>query len=110
MQFDNYGHTHVLTLVFKPNRYLMCELSIKPAVPDEFKETTRGRIPVVKTICLLLILLVINISACSKDDQEDPAGSFEKISLGVPSYDYPLFLHSSFWQENKDFLKNTDST
>ena len=70
----------------------MCELSIKPAVPDEFKETTRCRIPVVKTICLLLILLVINISACSKDDQEDPAGSFEKISLGVPSYDYPLFF------------------
>ena len=70
----------------------MCEFSIKPAGPGEFKESTRSRIPVVKTIYLLLILLVINFSACSKDDQEDPAGSFEKISLGVPSSDYPLFF------------------
>ncbi len=70
----------------------MSELPLNPALPDELNQTTRNRIPVQKTICLLLILVVISFSACSKDDQEDPAGSFEKISLGVPASDYPLFF------------------
>ena len=35
-QFDNYGYPHVLTLVFKHNLWLMCELTIKLAVSCEF--------------------------------------------------------------------------
>ena len=37
----------------------MCELPIKLAVPGEFKEPARIRIPVVKTLLLVLSLLVL---------------------------------------------------
>jgi len=44
-RFDIYGYPHVLTLIFKHNLWLMCDLPIKLAVPGEFKESTRSRIP-----------------------------------------------------------------
>ena len=59
MQFDNYVHPDVLTLVFKPNLRLMCELPIKLAVSGKFKESTCSRIPLVKTLILVLSLLVL---------------------------------------------------
>jgi NitT/TauT family transport system substrate-binding protein len=83
----------------------MSELPITLAVPGEFKESILSRIPVVKTIYLLLIALVINFSACSRDDQEVPAGSFDKISLGVPSSDYPLFLALVLLAREQGFFK-----
>ena len=44
------------------------------------------------TITILLVLLAITFSSCSKEDREGPTGYLEKITLGVPSSDYPLFF------------------
>jgi len=43
-------------------------------------------------LVLLLVLLAINFISCSKEDREGPGGYFEKITLGVPSSDYPIFF------------------
>ena len=45
-----------------------------------------------KTICVFLTLLVISFGACSQDRKEQTTGSIQKVTLGVPSSDYPIFL------------------
>jgi NitT/TauT family transport system substrate-binding protein len=58
-----------------------------------------------KTICLLLILFVINFGACSNEGKEQPTGPFEKISLGLPKHDYPLFLALILLAREQGFFK-----
>jgi NitT/TauT family transport system substrate-binding protein len=59
-----------------------------------------------KTVILLLVLLIIIISwACSKEDGEGPTGSFEKMSLGVSSPDYPLFFAFILLAKEQGFFK-----
>ena len=58
-----------------------------------------------KTICLLLILFVINFAACSKEDKEQPAGALEKITLGLPKPDYALFLALILLAREQGFFK-----
>jgi NitT/TauT family transport system substrate-binding protein len=58
-----------------------------------------------KAICLLLILFVLNFGACSEEGKEQPTGSFEKITLGVPSSDYPLFFALILLAREQGFFK-----
>ncbi len=50
----------------------MCELPIKPAVSGEFKESTRSRIPLVKTLILVLALLVLSNPTLSAQQEAKP--------------------------------------
>ena len=48
-----------------------------------------------KTVALLLVLMIIiTLCGCSKEDRAGPTGSFEKMSLGPPSSDYTILQHS----------------
>ena len=50
----------------------MCELPIKLAVPGEFKEPARSRIPLVKTLLLILSLLVLINSSLLASQETKP--------------------------------------
>ena len=50
----------------------MCELPIKLAVPGEFKEPARNRIPLVKTLLLILSLLVLINSSLLASQETKP--------------------------------------
>ena len=58
-----------------------------------------------KTIFLLLILIIITFVACSKEDQKGSVGTFEKISLGLPAPDYPIFLAYVLLAKEQGFFK-----
>ena len=58
-----------------------------------------------RTICLFLILFAINLEACSNEEKAHPNGSFEKITLGVPKPDYPLFLALILLAREQGFFK-----
>jgi ABC-type nitrate/sulfonate/bicarbonate transport system substrate-binding protein len=59
-----------------------------------------------KSICLLLILIIITFVACSKEDAKGPTGALEKISLGIPSSDYPLFFAFVLLAKEQGFFKD----
>ncbi len=61
-----------------------------------------------KTVYLLLIVFAVILGACSKEDSEgprEPFESFEKISLGVPASDYPLFFAFILLAKEEGFFK-----
>lgn len=61
-----------------------------------------------KTVFLLLILFSIILGACSKEDGEGLPESFEsleKIELGVPAFDYPLFFGLVRLAKEEGFFK-----
>ena len=61
-----------------------------------------------KTVCILLIFFAIILGACSKEDSEGPRESFEsieKIRLGVPASDYPLFFAFILLAREQGFFK-----
>ena len=61
-----------------------------------------------RTVCFLLILFTIVLGACSKEDSEGPGESLEsieKISLGVPAPDYPLFFAFILLAREQGFFK-----
>jgi NitT/TauT family transport system substrate-binding protein len=63
------------------------------------------RVCFLKTTCLLLVLFVINFAACSNEEKEHPTGSLEKITLGLPKPDYPLFLALILLAREQGFFK-----
>lgn len=103
-RFDNYGDPHVLTLIFKHNLWLIGG-QMRFNCNQKIKWVPLPRVYCLKTICLLLILFVINFGACSKEDKEHPTGSSEKIALGVPSSDYPLFFALILLAKEQGFFK-----
>lgn len=72
---------------------------------QKIKWVPLSRVYGLKMICLLLILFVINFGACSNEGKEQPTGSFEKITLGVPSSDYPLFFALILLAKEQGFFK-----
>ena len=60
-----------------------------------------------KTVFLLLIFFAIILGACSKDERENPTGSFDKITLGVPASDYPLFFALVRLAKEEGFFKES---
>ena len=50
----------------------MCELPIKPAVSGKFKESTRSRIPLEKTLFLVMSLLILFYSPLSALQETKP--------------------------------------
>jgi NitT/TauT family transport system substrate-binding protein len=64
-----------------------------------------SRVYCLKMICFFLILFVINFGACSNEGKEQPTGSFEKVTLGVPSSDYPLFFALILLAREQGFFK-----
>jgi len=63
-----------------------------------------------KTVSLLLIVFAIILGACSKEDTEEPRESFEsieKITLGVPASDYPLFFALVRLAKDEGFFKES---
>jgi len=58
-----------------------------------------------KTICLFLMLFVIIFGACSEEGKVQPTRSIEKITLGVPKFDYPLFFGFILLAKEQDFFK-----
>jgi len=59
-----------------------------------------------KAVHLLLILLVIVFDGCSNEDRDTATGSYEKITLGVPSSDYPLFFAFILLAKEQGFFKD----
>ena len=61
-----------------------------------------------KTVSLLLIFFAIILGACAKEDGEGPRESFEsieKITLGLPAGDYPLFFALIRLAKEEGFFK-----
>jgi len=65
-----------------------------------------SRVYRLKTVCLLLLLIIIFFGACSKEDGKAPIKAFEKVSLGVPSSDYPLFFAFVLLAKEQGFFKD----
>jgi len=71
----------------------------------KIKWVLMSKVYCLRTICLFLILFAINLGACSNEGKEQPTGSFEKITLGVPISDYPLFFALVLLAREQGFFK-----
>ena len=57
-------------------------------------------------IYVFLTLIVISFYACSEERKEQTTGSIQKITLGVPSHDYPIFLALIQLAKEQGFFKD----
>jgi NitT/TauT family transport system substrate-binding protein len=66
-----------------------------------------GNLPVrhLLAIGVILIILVVILGACSKDDREGPTGSVEKMTLGVSAPDYPVFFAFILLAKEQGYFK-----